>query len=246
MNEEMQSSATVLNLADEAGRERVNRLFRYAQVGHCVNGVAHDINNALGAAFAYAELVQMEGPLSAEQQAMLDKIMQSVEKCSKMVSAITAIARPPSDRTSMIEIKQLIRDVVLLREYALLNAQIKLRLEVDDPLPSLEANAPQLQLALLYLMLNAEEALHDAAEPKTLGLRGRRGDAALVIELWTSAPPVHESLSRDMFEPYHTTKADDHIGLGLPLARDVIQRHGGTLAYFPERGFVVELPLARE
>ena len=66
--------------ADDETREKLARLYRYAQVGHCVSSVTHDVNNFLGAVLAYAELVGLEKNQTPEALRMLGEVMSAVRK----------------------------------------------------------------------------------------------------------------------------------------------------------------------
>lgn len=246
MNEHMPVNIKKVDIHTEEGWERLARVFRYAQVGQCVNGVTHDINNYLGAALAYAELVQMDGRLSEEAQPMVAKLMEAVERCGKLVSSLTVVARPRSTVVSMVDVNTIIQDTLLLREYDLRNGRIELRLELDDALPSLLIEAQKMHLALMYVLLNSEEALLEAPEPRQIRIRSRRESEMLVIEIWNNGPVIPESDRPMLFDAFTSGKSDAHLGLGLAAVRDILVQHGGTIEYSPERGFILQVPFHRQ
>ena len=71
-------------------------------------------------------------------------------------------------------------------------------------------------------------------------------NASVVVEVSDSGPGVPENLRERVFEPFFTTKAPQSgTGLGLSLAREIIQRHAGTLEIQPRgtgSAFVIRLP----
>jgi len=109
-------------------------------------------------------------------------------------------------------------------------------------LPTLSINLPRMQLALMYLVSNAIEAL-DGLEQKKLAVSARRDGENLLVSLKDSAPPITVADQARMFDAFYTTKTGDHLGLGLTVARATVEDHGGTLLYYPEKGFSVTLPL---
>jgi two-component system, NtrC family, sensor histidine kinase HydH len=95
------------------------------------------------------------------------------------------------------------------------------------------------------LLDNAVQALEESGGSVSLSASTPEPDMAeLVLE--DSGPGVSDAIRRRLFEPLMTTKARG-IGLGLPLVKRILERHGGTIAYVPRAGtgarFVIRLPL---
>lgn len=231
-----------VNLNTPDGMSRLAAMYRYAQVGRCVNGVAHDINNLLGAVLAYTELVQMEPGLTENGQRMLENVLEAAEKCAALVSALTAIARPERDSQDMVDLTALLQDMMLLRDYAYRNGQINLELIVPDAFPSVVVDGPRLRWALLYLLLNAEDAV-TVAESKSRIIRVVLSAGAEGPEIAVWNPQVAALIAEEVFTPMMTSGRST-LGLGLNLAKDLIEGMGGALRLDPERGFVISLPSA--
>jgi signal transduction histidine kinase len=223
--------------------ERLETLFRYGQVGICVNGVTHDINNLLGAIMAYAEIVQLDESLPDDSRRMLGEIVDAVTRCSELVTSITDIARPARDTPSIVEVDRLIERVLLIRAYAMKTAQITaVYRKMDDGLPSINADAPKLQLAILYLILNAEENLRDA-EQRQITIRTAKAGDGIRITVQDSGPPVPEELRETLFDAGRTSRGAPHLGYGLYMVRQIAERHHGDAGWDPETGFSLRLPL---
>lgn len=230
-----------LELDSEEGRQRIARLYRYAQIGHCVNAVTHDVNNFLGAIMAYAELIGMESPLNEESARMIEEIMGAVRKSSSLVNNLTSIARKERPNANMVDPGQLVERVVELRQYDFRTAQIGLECICEPNLPMMVVDAPKLEMAIIYLLSNAMDAARDAT-PRLVRVKVRAEGDNVVIEVWNSGDPVPEDIREAVFEPFFTTKDSDHLGLGLTIARDIARQHHGDLYYEPKRGFAIELP----
>ena len=243
MNENVQGGLTHFDFGDPVNRERLEHIFRYAQVGRCVNGVTHDINNHLGAAMAYAELALMDDGVNEETQQTIEKIITAVDKCAKLVSTLTGVARPLSDNTNMVDLNTLVRGVLLLRDYAFRVAKIEVTCDLADNLPSAVADGPKIQLALLYLMLNAEECIQDAQVKGAISIRSYRDANGLFVEVKNNGGSIPESIAAEVFELHTSSKQNDSIGMGLALARTMAQTQNGDLTYDAARGFVLCLPV---
>lgn len=234
-----------VDVGSDEGCERLKALFRYGQVGSCVNSVTHDLNNYLGAVLAYADLLSLDGAnLSPDSQRMLRQIMDAVQRCSALLSALTSIARKPKDDATMVELSGVVNKVVDLRRYDFRVAQIELSLALEEGLPSLVIDMPKFEIALLCLLSNAFDAVHGSPAARvtvSLGVSSSRSET-LELAVWDSAGPIPPEVRDAMFEPFFTSKPGNHIGLGLSMARDVVRYHGGELGYDERKGMVMYLP----
>ncbi len=244
MNDNTSSGLTRLKPGDAASQARLQHIFRYAQVGRCVNGVAHDINNHLGAAMAYAELALMDAALTEDAQEQMENIIKAVDKCGKLVSTLTGIARPLVNNNNMIDVNCVIRGALMLRDYAFRAARIEVTTELAPNLPSPEADGPRLHLALLYILLNMEEHFHETQTQGGISIRSYHDGDGVYIEVKNSGGPVPEAARAPMFEPFTTSKEECNMGMGLFLARQMMQEQNGDLSYDPEHGFVLKIPVA--
>jgi len=230
-----------IDLNSDDARERLLRVFRHAQVGRSVSSVTHDVNNYLGAIMAYAELAGMDPGIGPDTARMLGEVCNAVRKSSVLVASLTDVARKEKPDVRIMDPAQLAERVLDLRRYDLRVASVALDTRYDEKLPLLTINLPRLQLALMYLVSNAIEAL-DGQERKKLSVSIRKTDAGVEIALKDSAGAIEEETRATMFEPFYTTKPLDHLGLGLPIARATVEDHGGSLVYAPETGFTISLP----
>ncbi len=231
-----------MELTSEALRERMPELFRYALVGRCVSGVTHDVNNYLGAIMAYAELAGLDEALSEETRGMLGNVISAASKCSEMINGLTSVARKTLQNVGAAEMGSMVNMVAMLRAYDIKVAGIKLSVENQQSLPSQMLDLPHIHLALLHLFLNAQDAAVESPD-KCIRVRTCQEDDHIVVSIWNSGPVLDAQAAEAVFLPYVTDKAEYHIGFGLPQARAVAVRHGGTLTYCQERGFVLSLPL---
>ncbi len=233
-----------LDFGDTSNGARLQHLFRYAQVGRCVNGVAHDVNNHLGAAMAYAELALMEPDLGQETQEHMEKIIAAIDKCGRLVTTLTDVARPLKTNENMVDMNRLVCDVLLLREYAFRAAKIQVSTDLAPNLPSLLADGPKVQLALLYILTNMEEYFAQTEGAGAIAIRSYRNGEHVCVELKSNGAPIPDAIRETMFESYTTSKSEENAGMGLALALEMVQEHQGDLAYDPDRGFLLQLPIA--
>jgi signal transduction histidine kinase len=113
-------------------------------------------------------------------------------------------------------------------------------------LPLAQVDRERMEQALTNLVLNAVEAMLTGG---TLSLGLAASDRWLTITVSDTGPGIPPEIQRRIFEPFFTTKARG-TGLGLAVARRVIEEHGGTITLVSETGkgatFTIKLPLPAE
>ena len=116
-------------------------------------------------------------------------------------------------------------------------------------LPPCLCDADQIQQVVLVLLVNAVEAMPRGGRMEiTTGLDS--SGSAIEVQVRDDGTGIAEDVLPHIFEPFFTTKEDQHrTGLGLAVARNIVERHAGTLeaSSTPEQGteFTLALPLER-
>ena len=221
--------------------ERIAKLFRYAQVGMCVNSVSHDVNNLLGVILAYSELLSVDPSISVESQRMLREIISAVRKATLLVGALTDIARKERTDIRIIDPAQLAERALSLLQYTIRTQGVNIERNFQGDLGTVAVDLPKITLALVYLLMNALDSIQ-AVEHKLLRMSVCKNGDSVEFAIWDSGEPIPTELHQKIFEPYFTTKSELHFGLGLSLAQTIVQEHDGCIFYQPERGFVILLP----
>jgi len=222
-------------------------LFRQAQVGRCVSGVTHDINNFLGAAQAYAELVGMDGEIGAESKRMLGEIVTSVQRCSRLVAIMGAIARPlERDLINLLDPGAVLEEIRVIFDYSCRTRKIRLEIASFEPQPSILAAPARVTLALIYLIWNAIESIEregkDSSSSRVIRLDVVKEDAFLGFSIWNEGLDEGFDLA-SMRTPGMTgqDRTPNHMGLGLTAIEEIARYHEGSLSLEPEKGMVLRL-----
>jgi signal transduction histidine kinase len=139
-----------------------------------------------------------------------------------------------------VSLKELAAETMNIQ--ALNYGALGIRAELDFPadLPPIMGDKNKLKQVLLNLCKNAVEAMPDGG---TIFLRGMSLQDQAVVEVQDTGAGIPDGV--DVFEPFVTTK-EYGTGLGLPLVRQIISAHGGSVTYASEPGqgttFRLELP----
>ncbi len=221
---------------------------KLASIGLLVSGVAHEINNPLTGTIAYAELLSMK---VADEgiRAELRKILDSAERCKKIVDNLLTFSRQRTPSKSLESINDIIDRAVDLRSYWLRSNNIQIVREYD-PVSTVFVDAQQIQQVILNLLLNAEQSLVDAGQTNGVirfTTRFDKTNRRVVIQVVDNGPGIHQKVASKIFDPFFTTKpVGIGTGLGLSISHGIITEHGGTIGFENVEGggaaFTIELP----
>ncbi|HEY7640617.1 MAG TPA: ATP-binding protein [Steroidobacteraceae bacterium] len=239
--------------------QRLRPVARLATIGEMAAGVAHELNQPLTAIASYAQacewLLARGIPDPAELRDALQQITAQGLRAGEIVRNLRALVRTPDSERVPTDVNQLLEE---LKPIALSDARlhnVRLRLELAPKLEQLVLHRGDLQQVVLNLVRNAIEVLANVPpERRDVVLRtaadtDNTGEiSAIEISVIDSGPGVAPDLRERLFTPFFTTKAGG-AGLGLAIARSIVEAHGGTLRYRPEGAggacFVLRLPHAQ-
>ena len=228
---------------------------RLSAVGQLVAGVAHELNNPLTVILGYAGLLLEKRPDPAERR-KLDLIAAEAERCKKIVQNLLTFARKQKAEKSRVDLGEVIRRTVSLREYQMRTENIKVELALASDLPAAFADFHQLQQVILNLLVNAEQAIHDAGKGSRIAIatrciesqtRGSTPDRSIEIVVEDDGPGIPTANRARVFEPFFTTKEiGKGTGLGLSICYGIVADQGGTIRVESEPGaftrFTIVLP----
>lgn len=224
-------------------REELSRTHQLAAVGETASVVAHQVGTPLNLISGHIQvLIEEQGPDSPVTR-RLQIAEEQIRKVTATVRSLLARSRPPLERET-VDLAALIRRLCALVQPALESAGIALSL-VCDAVPGVQADALQLELALLNVISNALDAMPSGGQ---LSVSVRASPVSVTIEIGDTGIGIAPDLVDRVFDPWVTTKAEERgTGLGLSITRSVITEHGGSIGVRSTPGagsvFTVELPV---
>lgn len=252
---------TKLKLAEEQIRRQAVDLKRAAQlsfVGELAAGLAHEIKNPLaGIQGAVDILIRRRNANDPELEA-LEGVRHQVERIDGTVRALLDRARPRRLNpayTSLTELTQ--RAVTVARAQLVGGATLSQRVLIEFEPPAadfeLSVDAPQVEDAVLNLIINALEAIEDEDEGEVKvsiwhaeSDREAETEEEAVIEVSDNGRGIKEEDLARIFNPFFTT-TQGGTGLGLPAVRRIARAHGGrvevTSALGKGSAFTLHLPM---
>jgi len=135
---------------------------------------------------------------------------------------------PP--RRDRVEVNDAIGEVIALTRDLMRRNDVSLRTSLAQRLPPVNGDRIQLQQVIINLVVNAIEAMSAVGDrPRELAVRSAMdGPNAVRVEVRDSGPGVAPERAQQIFEAFHTTKADG-IGMGLSISHSIVEAHGGRL-----------------
>jgi PAS domain S-box-containing protein len=224
---------------------------RVSLLGELAASVAHEVNQPLTAIVANAQAgrrwLNRADPDVGEALGALDGIVAASERAGQVVRRIRALARRTEREHVTLDLNALVQETVDLLQRELERRPLTLRVELAPALPPVTGDRIELQQVLINLVMNALQAM-DGLPNNRLEVRTRQDDGMARVSVHDSGPGIADADGARLFEPFFSTKADG-MGLGLPICRSIIARHGGRIAARstpPGATFSFELPIHQE
>lgn len=230
--------------------QQIMKSERLATLGQLAAGVAHEINNPLGAVLMYAHLALEEMEAEDPRRKNLEKVVGESTRCKDIVKGLLDFARQTEPKVEQSDVNEILKRTLSLVENQALFQNVKITRVFSSSLPEAMMDSSQIQQVFTNIILNAAEAIEGEGE-LTVATRMAPDNKSIEIEFTDTGCGIpHENLEK-LFDPFFTTKEVGRgTGLGLAVSYGIVARHKGTINVRSEPGkgstFVVGLPLRTE
>ena len=227
-NDEVRDVANSVNeLArqlDELGRAIV-RAERLSVLGRLSGGLAHHLRNDVTGALMAIQMHRRH--CHTTDQESLDVALRQLTLIEEHLKRFLAAGQPEPPRRTTFDPHELVAELVSLLLPMADHRRLVLEAAVPGPTGTIRADRDQLRQALMNLMLNALEAV------------GKEGRVRVEITSFAdrirfrvldNGPGLAREIAERLGEPFQTTKPEG-VGLGLAVARQVAEGHGGSMIY---------------
>lgn len=242
-----------VEMIDITRRTRITRenalLIQHGAGRQMVRQLAHEIKNPLGGLRGAAQLLGRQLD-SEELREYTDVIISEADRLAGLVDTLLGPGGPP--RKEPVNVHELLEYVIRLLQPEL-GAHLAVVRDYDPGLPVIDLDRDQMVQALINLVRNAMTALEGRGQ---LVLRTRaemnftigetRHPVIATVEVEDDGPGIPLELQDSVFYPLVTSRPEG-TGLGLPVAQDLLSRHGGMIEFESRPGrtvFFVRIPLS--
>lgn len=221
---------------------------KLATVGQLAASINHEINQPLSAISTY--LVSSRRMLiKGKTEALLENlntIESLIHRTHKIVSQLKQFSRIESEQLRAVSLQQSLQNALLIVGPELKQQGVHFSYDKQDS--RVMAEPLKLEQVMVNLLSNATEAMRDSIGERRINLQIEQRPEATIIEIRDTGPGLDLQKIDTIFEPFFTTKSEHGSGLGLSIARSIIDSFGGSLTAdnSPEGGAVFTLILKRD
>jgi signal transduction histidine kinase len=215
----------------EAIAERREKL---ASLGLLAAGVAHEIRTPLTAIKAVLYLQKKRFQTGSSEHENVEVVEREILRLERIVNDFIRFARPADPQPAVFNVEDLLLELQNFFTPQLGESNIQLIMEILAPM-RIRADAAQIKQVLINLVQNAADSIGDDGK---ITLRARPDQKRLSsierpvvsIEITDTGKGITPEVEKRLFDPFFTTK-EKGSGLGLTIAAQIVQKHGGELQY---------------
>jgi signal transduction histidine kinase len=235
-------ATTFTTLTDSIARfqREITQRERLSSLGRLSTVIAHEVRNPLMIIKAALHgLKQPDVPAIAVREAASD-IDEEVVRLNRIVNDVLDFARPIQFERAPADLNALCRESAAAAQAA---PGTPVKLDLDPSLPAVTTDAERLRGALINLIVNARQAVNGrapAAGAPNVTLSTRSTPQGVTITVTDNGSGIGDADLPRVFDPYFTTKRGG-TGLGLPIAKNIIEGLGGVLSVVSTAGQGTEM-----
>jgi len=216
-----------------------------ATIGELAAGLAHEIRNPLAGIAGVVEVMGKELPEQSSSRGVLPELQGEIQHIQSILNDLLAYARPRPPEFHAADLNTTIEQAVFLARQQVRTKPIEIMFEPNKAVPRVIHDPVQIQQVVLNLLLNGIQAI--AKEGKIeVAVRSEHGFA--VVRITDNGKGIAKESLPKIFKPFYTTRREG-TGLGLPLAKGIVESHKGKIEVTSELGhgaqFEVWLPLRK-
>ena len=232
-------AGTILDVTERKALEaQLTHSLKMDAIGKLTGGIAHDFNNLLAAVLGGIGMIERRIKMSDDQRRIVDMTRHAAEQGTELVSRLLSFARRQTLEPAHLPIQRLGESVGDLLSHTL-GGLVQLDWKLADDLWPAYADASQLELALINLIINARDAMPDGGNITVTGQNralhtgneiGLTPGDYVLLTVADNGAGIPPELIDQVLEPFFTTKEiGKGTGLGLSMVYGFAQQSGGTL-----------------
>jgi len=220
----------------EETQRRLVQSEKLAQIGRMTATIAHEIRNPLTSVKLNIQKVAEDRNLSSAEQEHLLLCREGISRIERFIKELLNFTRATELQKARFSIEQILDESVKQVRDLLLEKDVAVEMDVVPGLPEVNVDGERMRQVFQNLLRNAGEAVEKGgriALRVSAGLEGGRRRLRILVS--DNGAGIPEKDWETVFEPFYTTKSWG-FGLGLAIARKLIELHRGTIRIVPQRG----------
>jgi signal transduction histidine kinase len=227
-------------------QEQLRHAERLATVGQLSAGIAHELNEPLGAILGFAELAKESKETPKQVGRDIGMIIDSALHAREIIHKLMIFTRQMPTRKEKCDLNHLVREGLYFLESRCIKEGITVTRRLEPSLPHIMADPSQLHQVLVNLVVNAIQAMPSGGK---LTITTYRKDSLVCFAVEDTGVGMSPEIQKQLFVPFFTTKdVGQGTGLGLAVIQGIVTAHGGTIAVRSQtgQGSLFEVCLPRE
>ena len=220
----------------------ISRLITVGELSACF---AHEIMNPLMLIKGHIQFLKETLSAGDPLRSNFEVIERASERIEDLAKRMLDFSRRRNPKTKPCELAEVISDALRCVQPYLRTQFVDVQVYLESGLPLITLDRSQMIQALVNLLQNATDSMI-GADPRVLSITSRTAHGVVQIEISDTGTGIAPADLPRIFEPFFTTKGERGTGLGLFIAKEVVEAHGGSITV--ETGthgtiFVISLPL---
>jgi len=216
-------------------RDELSHLSRAALMGEMSASIAHELNQPLAGILSNAaagqRFIDRGNVDQGEIHELLGDIIADGRRASDIIRGIRSMFKKEQVARRSVNLNEVVMDAVRMVSPDAVLRSCQVETSLDASLRAIEADPVQLQQVLLNLVINAFAAMRDTPVPrrKVVIATQSNGDGTVCVSVRDYGDGISVEMQDRLFDPFFTTK-NEGLGMGLAIARSILESHGGTIA----------------
>jgi signal transduction histidine kinase len=243
-------------VAEAQAKQRLSelaRVNRHLVVNELGSSIAHELNQPLGAILNNAETVKIllgtDSPNLDELREIVDDILRDDRRAGEVILRLRNLLTKEPFELQTVDLDQTASEVLKLLSATARQRGVKFTKGLSQTALPVRGDAVQLQQVLVNLIINGMDAMADMnGAPREIIVCSASVGGFAEVSVSDTGPGISSDEIGNVFDPFFTTKLDG-MGIGLSIARTIVEAHGGKISAENRRDrgakFRISLPLSR-
>ncbi len=214
--------------------EQLLQLARFSALEEMASGIAHELNQPIGAIATFAQagqrMLERPVPMIAPSVEVLQHISEQALHAGQGIRRIRGLFNSAESVRSLCEPAEVVMELMPVLHLQANRSGSELGLSLQPDLPGVLIDRLRIQHVLLTLVQNALEAQCDHGAPLQVRIQITSDRYGVCIAVEDHGPGIPEPVRGRLFQPFFTTKTQG-TGLGLASSRAIVDAHGGTIGF---------------
>lgn len=194
-----------------------------ALIGTMSTTIAHEIRNPLTALKGFTQIQKERNPDDAISYEIM---LQEIERINEFVSELMLLGKPKPKKYEWCNMQEILLYVVQLMESYAIQYNVKIHVQIDGDLPTINGDEKQLKQVLLNILKNGIESMLEGGNLKIHAYKTTEGNLCICIE--DQGCGMDNEKIKKLGKAFYTTK-ENGTGLGLMITYKIIEEHQGNI-----------------